>query len=68
MRLFTLSLLVLTVFVGMLAYYGVGALTEILRLTYAYLALSTVACGLITLTMRRGSDMPANAPEQVERS
>ena len=69
MRAFTFSLLLLTVIVGILAYYGLGALTEILRLTYAYLALSTVTCGLITMTMpRQSATGAAAAPGQIEHS
>lgn len=68
MRVFTFSLLVLTIVVGILAYYGLGALTEIVRLTYAYLALSTVACGLITLAMPRETANRAGSGSQVEQS
>ena len=68
MRVFTFGLLVLTVLVGIFAYYGLGALTEVLRLTYAYLALSTLACGLITLTMPKEPATRANVSEQVEQS
>lgn len=49
MRAFTLLLFVMTVIAGCLSYYGIGALTETLKLAYAYLLLSTVACGLLTL-------------------
>jgi hypothetical protein len=52
MRAFTVLLFALTIVSGCLSYYGIGGLTEIVKLTYAYLALSTVACGLICLTMR----------------
>ena len=53
MRAFTLLLFVLTVAAGCLAYYGMGMLTETLKLAYAYLLLSTVASGLINVSMRR---------------
>jgi hypothetical protein len=52
MRVFTYLLFVLTVIAGFLSYKGIGTLTETVKLTYAYLALSTVACALISLTMR----------------
>ena len=52
MRVFTYLLFILTIIAGFLSYEGVGTLTETVKLTYAYLALSTVACALITLTMR----------------
>ena len=52
MRVFTYLLFFLTVIAGLLSYYGIGTLTETVKLTYAYLALSTVACVLISLTMR----------------
>jgi len=52
MRVFTILLFVLTIVAGFLSYYGIGNLTETVKLTYAYLALSTVASALITLTMR----------------
>jgi hypothetical protein len=65
MRAFTLLLFVLTVITGCLAHYGVGALTETLKLTYAYLLLSTVACGLINLILP--DRMPAPAQHRSER-
>ena len=52
MRVFTYLLFFLTVIAGFLSYNGIGTLTETVKLTYAYLALSTVACVLISLTMR----------------
>jgi hypothetical protein len=52
MRFVTSLLFVLTVIAGFLAYKGVGTLTETVKLTYAYLEWSTVACTLISLTMR----------------
>ena len=52
MRVFTLGLLILTIIAGFMSYYGVGSLTETIKLTYAYLALSTLACGLVTVSVR----------------
>ncbi len=52
MRVVTLLLLFLTVVAGCLSYNGIGGLTETMKLAYAYLALSTLACGLIGATMR----------------
>lgn len=52
MRVFTYLLFILTVISGFLSYNGIGTLTETVKLTYAYLALSTVACALISITMR----------------
>jgi hypothetical protein len=52
MRVFTLGLLILTIIAGFVSYHGLGSLTETMKLTYAYLALSTLACGLITLSIR----------------
>ncbi len=52
MRTFTLLLFVLTVIAGCFAYYGIGDLTETMKLTYAYLLLSTMACGVIGVSMR----------------
>lgn len=52
MRTFTVVLFVLTVIAGFLSYHGIGSLTDTVKLTYAYLALSTLASGLISLTMR----------------
>ena len=66
MRAFTLLLFVLTVIAGCLAYYGIGALTETLRLAYAYLLLSTVACGLINLSLRPVTPRPIPAQLQNE--
>ena len=66
MRAFTLLLFVLTVVVGCLAYYGIGALTETLKLAYAYLLLSTVACGLINLTIRPAT--PRRVPARVQNT
>jgi ABC-type Fe3+-siderophore transport system permease subunit len=50
MRLLTSLLFVLAVIAGFLAYKGFGTLTEPLKLTYAFLALSTLASALINLT------------------
>ena len=52
MRAFTFCLFVLTIVFGCLSYAGLGHFTEIIKLTYAYLALSTIASALITITMR----------------
>ena len=52
MRVFTLGLLILTIIAGFMSYYGVGTLTDTVKLTYAYLALSTLACGFVTVTIR----------------
>jgi hypothetical protein len=59
MRFFTLFLLILTVVAGYLSYHGLGTLTETVKLTYAYLALSTLASALI------GLDMPRETPRRV---
>lgn len=50
MRVFTFFLFVLTIIAGCLSYNGIGSMT--VKLAYAYLALSTLASVLITLTMR----------------
>ena len=52
MRVFTVLLLILTIVAGCLSYNGIGVFTETVKLTYAYLVLSTVASVFITLTMR----------------
>jgi hypothetical protein len=54
MRAFTILFFVLTVIAGCLSYYGIGSMT--VKLAYAYLALSTAASVLITLTMRPAMD------------
>jgi hypothetical protein len=64
MRSFTLGLLILTIIAGLLSYFGVGAFTETVKLTYAYLALSTLASGLISLTIR--PEMPRRATARVQ--
>lgn len=64
MRVFTLGLLILTVIAGFLSYNGAGSLTETIKLTYAYLALSTLACGFITLTVR--PQLSRSVPAAVE--
>ena len=64
MRVFTLGLLILTIIAGVMSYYGVGTLTETIKLTYAYLALSTLACGLISVTVRR--ELPRRITATVE--
>jgi multidrug efflux pump subunit AcrB len=63
MRFVTLLLLLLTVVAGFLSYYGIGGLTDLMKLTYAYLALSTIASALVSLTMR-----PAVAPRVEARN
>ncbi len=66
MRVFTFLLFVLTIVAGFLSYNGVGSLTETVKLTYAYLALLTVACTLISLTIRPAA--PDGVPTQVHDS
>ncbi|MBV8897378.1 MAG: hypothetical protein JO051_12760 [Acidobacteriaceae bacterium] len=67
MRVFTYLLFVLTVVAGLLSYYGIGTLTETVKLTYAYLALSTVACVLISLTMRPAIQPQVTATTEQEQ-
>lgn len=64
MRVFTLGLLILTIIAGVISYYGVGSLTETIKLTYAYLALSTLACGLINVAMR--PELPRHVAASVQ--
>ena len=64
MRAFTLLLFVFTIVAGCLAYYGMGALTETLKLVYAYLLLSTIASGVINLGMRPAT--PRRMPARVQ--
>jgi hypothetical protein len=66
MRAFTLLLFVLTVVAGCLAYYGMGQLTETLKLAYAYLLLSTVASGIINISMRPTT--PRRMPARVQNN
>lgn len=66
MRTFTLLLFVLTVVAGCLAYYGIGELTETLKLTYAYLLLVTVASGVVNLSMR--PQTPRRVPARIDNS
>lgn len=66
MRVFTYLLFVLTLIAGFLSYKGVGNLTETVKLIYAYFALSTVACALISLTMRPAMQrrVPVNTTQE----
>lgn len=66
MRVFTFFLFILTIVAGCLSYKGLGDLTETLKLTYAYLALSTVACALITLTIRPQVHTEAASVQQIQ--
>lgn len=66
MRVFTFFLFMLTIVAGCLSYKGLGDLTEIVKLTYAYLALSTVACASITLTMRPQVHAEPASVQQIE--
>lgn len=60
MRVFTFLLFVLTIIAGCLSYNGMGTLTETVKLMYAYLALLTLACAAICLTMRPEAQRPAS--------
>lgn len=51
MRTFTLFLLALTVIAGYAAFSDPAM--ENLKLLYAYLALSTIVCGMLSLSVRR---------------
>jgi hypothetical protein len=59
---FSVFLFFLTVAAGVVSHSGFGSSTDTVKLTYAYLALSTIVCALITVTMRPA--MRANLPEQ----
>jgi hypothetical protein len=53
MRIFTTVCFVLTILVGIAAFNTIGESAELLKLLYAYFALTTVVCGLITMAARR---------------
>ncbi|HZS54723.1 MAG TPA: hypothetical protein VFA65_10000 [Bryobacteraceae bacterium] len=66
MRVFTVLLFILTVVAGFVSHNGMGNLTEMAKLTYAYLALSTVACALIAfLCTDRVNDATAIGPQHL---
>jgi hypothetical protein len=59
---FSIFLFFLTVGAGVVSHSGFGSATDTVNLTYAYLALSTIVCAVITVTTRPA--MRANLPEQ----
>jgi hypothetical protein len=64
MRVFTYIFLFLTVAVGCAAFRGSGESAEFLKLLYAYLALTTVVCSLITMAARKPA--PKSAPASIQ--
>jgi hypothetical protein len=66
-RFLTYLLFFLTVAAGFFSYKGVGTLTETVKLTYAYLALLTLASALISLIMRPAIQRRVPASNEDER-
>jgi predicted Co/Zn/Cd cation transporter (cation efflux family) len=62
MIIVTLILCLFSVIAGLAAFHSSGQTAELLKLVYAYLALTTVACALVALAARR----PATKPAPVE--
>lgn len=52
MRVLTCLVFALTLVSGWLSYSSNGSVSEVVKLAYAYLALMSVVCAMIVLTMR----------------
>jgi hypothetical protein len=52
------------VIAGWISYNGNGSVTEIVKLAYAYLALMSVVCAMIMLTMKQATPQRVPAPQQ----
>lgn len=61
MRIFTSIFFLLTVIAGFAAFHGSGNEAEMLKLLYAYLALTTLVCALITMAARKPTPKTATA-------
>ena len=52
MRVLTCLVFALTIIAGWLSYNSNGSVAEVVKLAYAYLALMSVVCAMIVLTMK----------------
>jgi hypothetical protein len=68
MRMFTSISFLFTLAVGTAAFRSDGASAELLKLLYAYLALTTVVCGLIAIAARKPAAKSIAAVPEIKNS
>ena len=71
MQIFTSISVILTIVTGIAAFNQSGNGSEVLKLLYAYLALTTVVCALISLAARKPAvraTATVQSPDRVQSS
>ena len=67
MRVLSCLVFLLTAFTGWLSFSHSGSTSEVLKLAYAYLALMSVVCTMIMLTMKPRAQQAPVAKAEVGR-